>query len=169
WDKVASSEEDASLSMVAQRHLRALARIDEEEKRLQNFHLELRNRRKEPEIADELEQQAFLAWRQEKRGDLAGAQRRYNRLRDEARKRVDDLQETGNRDVASADWQHRLADARFWQLSAASKSKQLGDSLAEKGQDDKARVTLISELVQKAEKSFTADAVWSDLWLIAQD
>jgi serine/threonine-protein kinase len=133
WQQV-ESDGTAQMRLVARKHLDLLRGIDTEEERLWGLRLEVRNRRTEPQL-DEWQQQAFLAVRQERLGDLAGAQRRYQRLRDQARK-----------DPAQ----------QFWAAFAAVKNRQLKDRLADKPQDDKARLAVVEKVVADVVKERAA-------------
>jgi serine/threonine-protein kinase len=141
WQQVLQ-DGTARMMLVARKHLDMLAEIDRTEDRLWDLRTSVvRNQRTEPQL-DDLERQAFLAVRQERLGDLAGAQRRYQRLRDAARK-----------DAA----QH------FWSLFAAARSRKLKDRLSEKPQDDKARLAVVEKVVadvgkeQEAKKTSLLD------------
>jgi predicted Ser/Thr protein kinase len=152
WKAVADHEGSSGLGVVARRHLEALAAIDGQGQRLAALRAEARGSRKEPELSEE-EQLAFLAYRQELLGDLAGARRRCEQLRLSAKGRNDQLMEEAGAEKDAAKRSEAMREAakqRAWQVYAAAKSRELADALKASPQEDKARVELVGKAVAEA-------------------
>ncbi|MFO0927202.1 MAG: serine/threonine-protein kinase [Gemmataceae bacterium] len=150
WRQLLELEGSTRLGVVAARHLAAFAALDAESQRLAALGQEVRDRRVEPKV-DGPEALAFLAFRQEALGDLAGARVRLERLRES----------TTGKDADDRFWQvfasvmnHRVEQERFWQLYAATRIRALTDRLKEKPQDDRARVALLQKAVAEARTAF---------------
>lgn len=124
WKGLASS--GGEVGAVARWHLSALEAVTKEEDRMLTYRDRARERKGEIDL-DALSREAFLAWRQERLGDRAGALRRLESLQDEARKGGD----------------------RYWALYAAIRARQLREGLELKKQDDKARVETVNAAVKQ--------------------
>jgi serine/threonine-protein kinase len=135
WKEVVEKD-PSGIGVLAQRHLEVLDTIAATETKLLKLRDDVRLNRAEPEL-DSFQRSAFLALRQERLGDRAGAAKRFEQLHETAVKE----------------------EQRFWQLFAAIKSKQLKDSLKEKAQDDKARVQVVHDAVAEARKRLSQSGV----------
>ncbi len=129
WKEVVSREGSAGIGALAKKRLAALDAIDAEFRALEELRLGVRKSGKEPAI-EGLRARVLQASRQESFGDRLGAKRTYELLRQDANKEPVD---------------------RFYRLLAAVKYKDLHDSLIKNPQDDKGRVTVITEALQATE------------------
>ncbi|MGL4551047.1 MAG: serine/threonine protein kinase [Gemmataceae bacterium] len=126
WRELESGGDN--VAAVARYHARMLAGLAKEDERMAGLRMQARERRGEVEL-DGLTREAFTAWRQEQFGDRLGAAKRYEALRDEARKDV---------------------GGRYWALFAAARGRALREGLKQKPQDDDGRVQAVAEAVRAA-------------------
>jgi serine/threonine-protein kinase len=124
-----------AVAATAKHHLRLLEDISREDARMAQLRSATRDRRGEIDL-DPLTREAFTAWRQENLGDLAGAARRYEKLRDEAR----------------GDGSPK---ARYWALYAAGRMRALREKLKLSPQEEKARVQTILSVAQQATEALS--------------
>jgi len=123
-----------NVGAVARHHLAMLAALAKEDERMAALRQQTREKRGEVEL-DAYTREAFTAWRQEQFGDRAGAARRYEKLRDDARE-----DEKG----------------RYWGLFAATRMKALRDGLTLNPQSEEDRAKVVADAVQKATNLLTA-------------
>jgi hypothetical protein len=149
WQQARGEDSEGRVGLVAGRHLAMFDAIDAQYKQLEVLRQEVRQFRTEPQL-EPLRALAFLAVRQERLGDRAGARRRYEQLREAAGKEG--------------------PSQRFWSLFAADASQRLKASLTAKPQEDKARISLIQDTVEKVQKALAQPgAVLLDLRATAHD
>jgi serine/threonine-protein kinase len=146
WKQVVEMD-PARMGLLADRHLKLLDSVSNEEAQLLALRVTVRDKRVEPEL-DSFRKQAFLALRQERLGDRRGANGRYKQLKEAADKE---------------------AEQHFWSLFAAIKSKQMTASLNARPQDDKARIELVQKAVEDARKAVARGAGLLDQRLIAHE